>query len=307
MDRCSCFMAGVMTNQINTKDWLPSYLAAAVIWGLSFYFIEILLTVFHPTVVALLRLTIGAVVLIAVSRMMKQRLPIEIWRKLFFTAIIMNSLPGFLFAFGQDYVSSILAGIINAATPLMTLLFLLLVFKDQKVAGNQIVGLIIGFVGVLIVLGIWEGIASGQLIGVAALLVAVAGYGFSLPYYRKHIVPLNYPPTSLLALQIAIGAIQIAPFALLNLDLRAEISPKVIFAALMLGGLGSGLAYVVHYRVTAIAGAAIASSVTYLTPVVAAVAGVLLLNEKLHWYEFAGALIVIAGILLSQRSATAKP
>lgn len=300
-------MAGVMTNQINTKDWLPSYLAAAVIWGLSFYFIEILLTVFHPTVVALLRLTIGAVVLIAVSRMMKQRLPIEIWRKLFFTAIIMNSLPGFLFAFGQDYVSSILAGIINAATPLMTLLFLLLVFKDQKVAGNQIVGLIIGFVGVLIVLGIWEGIASGQLIGVAALLVAVAGYGFSLPYYRKHIVPLNYPPTSLLALQIAIGAIQIAPFALLNLDLRAEISPKVIFAALMLGGLGSGLAYVVHYRVTAIAGAAIASSVTYLTPVVAAVAGVLLLNEKLHWYEFAGALIVIAGILLSQRSATAKP
>lgn len=307
MDRCFCFMAGVMTNQISTKDWLPSYLAAAVIWGLSFYFIEILLTVFHPTVVALLRLTIGAVVLIAVSRMMKQRLPIEIWRKLFFTAILMNSMPGFLFAFGQDYVSSILAGIINAATPLMTLLFLLLVFKDQKVSSNQIAGLILGFVGVLIVLGIWEGIASGQLIGVAALLVAVAGYGFSLPYFRKHIVPLNYPPTSLLALQIAIGAIQIAPFALMNLELRTEISAKVIFAALMLGGLGSGLAYVVHYRVTAIAGAAIASSVTYLTPVVAAVAGVLLLNEKLHWYEFAGALIVIAGILLSQRSATAKP
>lgn len=295
-------MVGAMAKPTNYRAWLPSYLAAAVIWGLSFYFIEILLTVFEPTVVAFLRLTIGALVLLIVNRAMKLKLPTAIWRKLFAMAIIMNSLPGFLFAFAQDYVSSILAGIINAATPLMTLVFLMLLFREQQVSRNQILGLILGFVGVLIVLGIWTGIAAGQWLGIMALVVAVAGYGFSLPYYKKHIIPLNYPPTSLMALQISIGAIQIAPFALLNLELRAAINPEVMIAALMLGGLGSGLAYVLHYQVTKVAGAAIAASVTYLTPIVAAFAGVALLNEKLHWYEFAGAVVVIAGILLSQRT-----
>lgn len=291
-----------MVKATNYRAWLPSYLAAALIWGLSFYFIEILLTAFEPTVVAFLRLTIGALVLLIINRAMKLKLPTAIWRKLFAMAIIMNSLPGFLFAFAQDYVSSILAGIINAATPLMTLVFLMLLFREQQVSRNQILGLILGFVGVLIVLGIWTGIAAGQWLGIFALVVAVAGYGFSMPYYKKHIIPLNYPPTSLMALQIAIGAVQIAPFALLNLELRAAISPEVVMAALMLGGLGSGLAYVLHYQVTKVAGAAIAASVTYLTPIVAAFAGVALLNEKLHWYEFAGAVVVIAGILLSQRT-----
>jgi drug/metabolite transporter (DMT)-like permease len=185
-------------------------------------------------------------------------------------------------------------------------MFLLLVFRDQKVSNRQIVGLIIGFVGVLIVLGIWTGIASGQFLGVFAMLIAVAGYGFSIPYYKKHIVPLNYPPTSLLALQVAISAIQIAPFALMNLELRSSITSQTVFAALMLGGLGSGLAYVMHYQVTKVVGAAIASSVTYLMPIVTAAAGVLLLNEKLHWYEFAGALVVILGILLSQGNRNPK-
>jgi drug/metabolite transporter (DMT)-like permease len=283
------------------RGWLPNYLLAALIWGTSFYFIEILLTAFHPTVVALLRLSIGAMVLLTMSYLMGLKLPVEIWRKLFFAGILMNSLPGFLFAFAQDYVSSILAGIINATTPLMTLLFILFVFREQQVTKSQIVGLVVGFLGVLIVLGVWTGLPSGQFIGVIAMVCATAGYGFSLPYYRKNIVPLNYPPTSLMALQVAISAVQILPFALFNLQLRSEITWQVGLAALLLGGLGSGLAYVMHYQVTKVAGAAIASSVTYVMPVVAAAAGVLLLNEILHWYEFAGAAVVMIGIIISQR------
>ena len=283
------------------RGWLPNYLLAALIWGTSFYFIEILLTAFHPTVVALLRLSIGAMVLLTMSHLMGLKLPVEIWRKLFFAGILMNSLPGFLFAFAQDYVSSILAGIINATTPLMTLLFILFVFREQQVTKSQIVGLVVGFLGVLIVLGVWTGLPSGQFIGVIAMVCATAGYGFSLPYYRKHIVPLNYPPTSLMALQVAISAVQILPFALFNLQLRSEITWQVGLSALLLGGLGSGLAYVMHYQVTKVAGAAIASSVTYVMPVVAAAAGVLLLNEILHWYEFAGAAVVMIGIIISQR------
>ena len=283
------------------RGWLPNYLLAALIWGTSFYFIEILLTAFHPTVVALLRLSIGAIVLLTMSHLMGLKLPVEIWRKLFFAGILMNSLPGFLFAFAQDYVSSILAGIINATTPLMTLLFILFVFREQQVTKSQIVGLVVGFLGVLIVLGVWTGLPSGQFIGVIAMVCATAGYGFSLPYYRKNIVPLNYPPTSLMALQVAISAVQILPFALFNLQLRSEITWQVGLSALLLGGLGSGLAYVMHYQVTKVAGAAIASSVTYVMPVVAAAAGVLLLNEILHWYEFAGAAVVMIGIIISQR------
>ena len=285
----------------SVRRWLPNYLLAALIWGSSFYFIEVLLTAFHPTVVVLLRLTIGAIVLLAMSHLMGLKLPFEIWRKLFVAGILMNSLPGFLFAFAQDYVSSILAGIINATTPLMTLLFILFVFREQQVTKSQIVGLVVGFFGVLIVLGVWNGLPSGQLVGVIAMVCAAAGYGFSLPYYRKNVIPLNYPPTSLMALQVAISAVQVLPFALFNLQLRSEVTWQIGLTALMLGGLGSGLAYVLHYQVTKVAGAVIASSVTYVMPVVAAGAGVLLLNEILHWYEFAGAAVVMIGIIISQR------
>ena len=293
--------AGAMTLPTSSKAWLPSYLIVAVIWGLSFYFVEVLLTAFHPTLLAFVRLTIGAIVLLVINRAMKLKLPFKIWKKLFFIAILMNSMPGFLFAFAQDYISSILAGIINVSTPLVTLLLLMLVFRDQKVTRVQIIGLITGFIGVLVVLGIWTGVASGQLIGVLAVLAATVGYGFSLPYYKRNIVPLNYPPTSLMALQITISALQIAPFAMFNLELRGAITPQIIFVSLVLGGFGSGLAYVLHYRVTAKAGAAVASTVTYVTPIVAAVAGVTLLKEVLHWYEFAGATIVVLGVVISQR------
>lgn len=290
-----------MTLSTKNKSWLPSYLIVAFIWGFSFYSVEILLIAFHPTLLALVRLAIGAIVLLIINRVMKLKLPFKIWKKLFLMALLMNSLPGFLFAFAQDHISSILAGIINASTPLFTLLLLMLVFRDQKVTGFQIIGLITGFIGVLVVLGIWTGIASGQAMGVLAILLATVGYGYALPYYKRNIVPLDYPPISLMALQVAISALQIAPFAMFNLELRSSITPQIIFVALMLGGFGSGIAYVLHYQVTARAGAAIASTVTYVTPIVAAVAGVTLLKEELHWYEFAGATIVVLGVVISQR------
>ena len=301
MVNSSCCLVGVMTLSTINKSWLPSYLIVAFIWGFSFYSVEILLIAFHPTLLALVRLAIGAIVLLIINRVMKLKLPFKIWKKLFLIALLMNSLPGFLFAFAQDYISSILAGIINASTPLFTLLMLMLVFRDQKVTGFQIIGLITGFIGVLVVLGIWTGIASGQAMGVLAILLATVGYGYALPYYKRNIVPLDYPPISLMALQVAISALQIAPFAMFNLELRSSITPQIIFVALMLGGFGSGIAYVLHYQVTARAGAAIASTITYVTPIVAAVAGVTLLKEELHWYEFAGATIVVLGVVISQR------
>lgn len=301
MVNSSCCMVGVMTLSTKNTSWLPSYLIVAFIWGFSFYSVEILLIAFHPTLLALVRLAIGGIVLLIINRVMKLKLPFKIWKKLFLMALLMNSLPGFLFAFAQDYISSILAGIINASTPLFTLLLLMLVFRDQKVTGFQIIGLITGFIGVLVVLGIWTGIASGQAMGVLAILLATVGYGYALPYYKRNIVPLDYPPISLMALQVAISALQIAPFAMFNLELRSSITPQIIFVALMLGGFGSGIAYVLHYQVTARAGAAIASTVTYVTPIVAAVAGVTLLKEELHWYEFAGATIVVLGVVISQR------
>lgn len=283
------------------KTWLPSYLAAALIWGLSFYFIEILLISFHPFMIAFMRLSIGAVIMLITAAIMKERLPVELWRKLFVMGILMNSLPGLMFAIAQDHISSILASILNAATPLVTLLMVIVFFREQKSTNSQFLGLVIGLLGVLTVLGIWQGIPSSQFIGIIALMAAVTGYGISMPYYRKHIVPLNYSPISLMALQIPLSALQVLPLAIFNYELRSPVSLHAIISILLLGGFGSGLAYVLHYRVTATAGAVVASSITYLMPVVAAVAGVFLLQEKLHWYEFAGALIVIIGILLTQR------
>ena len=148
------------------KSWLPAYIALGLIWGCSFIFIELGLEFLTPFGVAFIRCALGAITLLIVVKLRKIVLPKEksTWRKLWIVALLLNVVPGILFAFAQQYVTSVLAGIINATTPLMTMVFMLLLFREQKLKREQIIGLFIGAFGVMVVLGIWKGIGDNQLL-----------------------------------------------------------------------------------------------------------------------------------------------
>ena len=284
------------------KSWLPAYLALGLVWGCSFIFIKLGLEFLTPFGVAFVRCALGAITLLIVVKLMKINLPREksTWYKLWIVAMLLNVAPGILFAYAQLHVTSVLAGIINATTPLATLVVMLIAFREEKLKAEQIYGLLLGGLGVMVVLGIWEGIGDNQLTGVIALLIAVTCYGISFPYSKRNIIPLGLKPEAAATTQLIMAAITLLPFYLFDGISQNNYRPVNIFAMLALGILGSGFAYIWNFSIIAAAGSSIASSVTYLTPVVAVFVGWLFLGEVIVWHEPVGALLVILGAAVSQ-------
>jgi len=284
------------------KSWLPAYLALGLVWGCSFIFIKLGLEFLTPYGVAFVRCALGAITLLIVVKLMKIDLPKEksTWYKLWVVAMLLNVIPGILFAYAELHVTSVLAGIINATTPLATLIIMLIAFREEKLKAEQIYGLILGGIGVLVVLGAWQGLGNNQLTGVIALLIAVTCYGISFPYSKRNIIPLGLKPEAAATTQLLMAAITLLPFYLYDGISQDNYRPANIFAMLALGILGSGFAYIWNFSIIAAAGSSIASSVTYLTPVVAVFVGWLFLGEVIVWHEPVGALLVILGAAVSQ-------
>ena len=284
------------------KSWLPAYLALGTVWGCSFIFIELGLEFLTPFGVAFIRCALGAITLLIFTKIRKVDLPKDrkIWQKLWVVAMLLNVIPGVLFAFAQQYVTSVLASIINAGTPLMTLIFMLIVFREEKLKPEQIIGLLIGALGVLTVVGVWKDLGDNQLVGVIALLIAISCYGASYPYSTRNVIPLKLKPEALATGQLIMAAVTLLPFFIINGISNDFYRLQSVIAMLCLGIFGSGFAYIWNFAITAAAGSAIASTVTYLTPVVAVIVGFLYLGEVIVWHEIVGALIVIVGALLSQ-------
>ena len=284
------------------KSWLPAYLALGLVWGCSFIFIELGLVFLSPFGVTFVRCALGAITLLIFAKARKVELPKgkSVWKKLWVVAMLLNVVPGVLFAFAQQYITSALAGIINAITPLMTLIFMLLIFREEKIKREQVYGLLIGALGVVTVMGVWKELGGNQLIGIIALLIAVSCYGASYPYSTRNVIPLGLKPEALATGQLLMASVTLLPLFIFDGFSSNNYESRSIIAMLCLGIFGSGFAYIWNFSVTAAAGSAIGSTVTYITPVVAVIVGWLYLNEEIVWHEPVGALVVIIGALLSQ-------
>ena len=284
------------------NSWLPIYLALGFVWGCSFIFIKLGLEFLTPFGVAFGRCALGALTLLAWAKYKGIALPKSkrVLFHLWVVSLLLNVIPGVFFALAQTEVTSVLAGIINAVTPLMTLIAIMVVTRDEKPKLYQVVGILIGFTGVLTVLGAWKGLGDNPLWAILILLAAVTCYGFSFPYSRRFVLPHKLAPESIAAGQVTLGALTLLPFFFYNGIDKYEYKAAPVFAIIALGVFGSGFAYIWNFKVMALAGSAIASSVTYLTPVVAVIVGAIFLQEKIHWYEPVGALIVLLGAAIGQ-------
>ena len=284
------------------KSWLPIYLVLGLVWGCSFIFIKLGLEFLTPVGVAFGRCALGAMALLLIVKVRGISLPTErrTWFILWIVSLLLNVFPGILFAFAEERVTTVLAGIINACTPLLTLIFILFVFRSEKISKHQIFGLIIGGIGVLTVLGIWKGIGANSAVGAIALLVAVTCYGLSFPIIKKYLMPLNLKAEALAASQVTAAAVTLLPFYLIDGIAKDEYRTGPILAMIARGVLGSGIAYIWTFQIVERAGSSIASSVTYLTPVVAVFVGWLFLGEQVSWHEPVGGAIVLFGAATSQ-------
>lgn len=283
-------------------SWLPIYLVVGFVWGCSFIFIKSGLEFLSPVGVAFFRCSLGALTLYSYAKYKKIELPndrkslLHIW----VVSLLLNVFPGIFFALAETEVTSILAGIINAVTPLMTLIAILIVNRSEQPKSSQIIGLLIGFAGVLIVLGAWNGLGDNPWWAVAVLLSAVSCYGFSFPYTRKFVIPLGIKSEAIVAQQLILASFTLLPIYLIDGVSFKTLETGPVAAMLALGIFGSGFAYLWNFTVMQIAGSAIASSVTYLTPVVAVIVGIIFLGEHITWNEPVGAIVVLLGAAIAQ-------
>jgi len=287
---------------LKQKSWVPAYIALGTVWGCSFIFIKQGLEFLTPFGVAFGRCALGALSLIIVLKVRRQKYPRarSTWLKLWIVSLLLNVFPGILFAYAEVHVTSILAGIINATTPLMTLIVMLTVFREEKVLPHQVIGLIVGAIGVLSVLGIWRGVGHNSWIAILALLAAVTCYGISFPFTRRYVLPLGLRTDVMATTQITAAAITLLPLYLFNGIAKDEYRLGPVLSMIGLGVLGTGYAYIWNFSIISAAGSSIASSVTYLTPVVAVFVGWIFLGESITWNQPAGGALVVLGAAISQ-------
>lgn len=282
--------------------WQLRLLVLAAIWGMSFVFIKVGVEAFAPLQVAVGRMALGTATLLILLRARGEGLPTDpdTWRHLAIVAVVANVIPFSLFAYGETLTTSVLAGIWNATTPLFTAPLAMLMLRDEPLTRSRIVGLVVGFMGVLVVLGVWQGTGDGQLAGNLMCLGAAASYGVGFPYLRKYLTGRGDSVLSLAAGQLLCGTIELTIITPFLTAMPSAMPLEAIASVLALGVLGTGIAYVINYGLIRDTGATTTSTVTYLIPLFSTVAGVLILGEPLTWYEPAGAIVVILGVAISQ-------
>lgn len=286
----------------SSRSWQVWFVTLGLIWGCSFWWIKLGLRALSPVDVAFARLGAGALTLVVASAVTRGGVVrrARTWGHLFVVALLLNSVPFTLFSFGETHVSAVLAGLVNAFTPLATLAVALFVLRLETPSTPRLVGLGLGFVGVVVLIGIWRGLGSHQWLGVGACLGAVLCYGFGFAYARAHLRDPASSPLSLATGQVLCGAVQLLPFALWVGHVRSHAPLSSWVALSALGILGTGLAYVLNFRLVRSAPASVVSSVTYFTPVVSVIVGVAFLGESLSWNEPVGALIILVGAAMTQ-------
>ncbi len=286
------------------------FVLAGVIWGSSFLFMKVALVGLSPAQVAWSRLILGALTLGLFVALRRESLPrrAKLWAHMTVLAVSFCVVPFLLFSWAQQYVSSGLASIYNATTPIMTAVMAGLLFRVEKLRLVQIAGILVGITGVMVIIAPWRGLDLDQsLIAQLAILGATACYGFSLAYMRRFVSDSGMTALVFSFLNIGIAAAIMAVLTPVLVLTPVALDPWIVGSVVLLGCLGTGVAYIWNQNVLRAWGPTRASTVTYITPVVGVALGILILGESISWNEPVGALVVFLGILLAQDRLHRRP
>src|SRR5467141_101909 len=290
-------------NRIDARDW--SLLAVlSMLWGGSFFFNGVVLKELPPLTVVLLRVALAAMILLPVLRAYQIRFPVGLsgWKPLFAIALLNNVLPFSLIVIGQTYIPSGLASILNATTPLFTVL-VMAAAGDEKLHARRVVGIVTGLIGVIILHGQDAhgqelGFQSGEGIGILLCLAAAFSYGLSALYARRKLS--DSPPLATATFQMLASSLMMTVIAAIFERPWQLSMPGVTtwLAVIGLAALSTALAYIVFFQILRRSGSTNVMLVTLLIPVTAILLGYLVLGESISLREIIGALVIGSALLL---------
>jgi drug/metabolite transporter (DMT)-like permease len=285
------------------REW-GAFVLLGLIWGSSFLWIKIAVADVSPFVVVSFRVLFGLIGLLAVMAWQRQAIPRDrpTLLKYLFMGVFNVVVPFLLITWGETHIDSSLAAILNATTPLFVIVIAHFALHDEKITRPRLAGLIVGFVGVIVLVSqdFRPEALRSDLLGQLAVLAAAISYAVALVFTRRQL--RNAKPvvqsTMILVFATAIMWI-ITPVVERPLVLPAQ--PIAWVAVVWLGLLGLCIAYLLFFWLNNAWGPTRASLVTYVFPVVGVILGVIFLNETLNWNMVLGSALVVGGIVVVNR------
>lgn len=281
---------------MNVREWLLLVILS-VLWGSSFFLIKIALADLQPLTVVLCRVGLAAIALTAFVYLSGQRMPTSsrIWGAFLVMGALNNLIPFSLIVWGQTQMDSSLAAILNATTPIFTVVLAHLLTHDERLTFNRLLGVLLGLCGVVVLVGseVLRGL-NLQGLGQLAVLGAAFSYSFAGIYGRRF--------RKLSAAVAAAGMLICTTLMMLPLTLILEqpwaVKPGMLTwgALLGLGLFSTAIAYLIYFHLLATAGATNLLLVTFLIPVSALLLGIFVLKERLGWNAFAGMALIFSGL-----------
>ena len=293
-------MSPTPINRTMTSGEWGLLIALSVLWGGSFFFTGVAVKELPPLTIVLLRVGGAAVILLVLLRTMGIRMPTDArtWAAFFAMGLLNNVVPFCLIVWGQTHIASGLASILNATTPLFTVIVAHFLTSDEKMTGNRLVGVLVGLVGVVAMIGpeALRGLGN-NVVAQLAILGATLSYAFAGVFGRRF-TRMGVAPMATAAGQVAASTLLLLPVAVL-VDRPWTLlmpSPQAWAAILGIAALSTALAYVLYFRILATAGATNLLLVTFLIPVTSILLGTVVLGESLDPKHFLGIALIGAGL-----------
>ena len=290
---------GVNREAFSAWDW-ALFVSVSLIWGSSFLLMAIGLDAFEPGLITVLRVALGAGALWLVPKARATSVRRADWPRLVALSFLWVAIPFTLFPIAQQYINSAIAGMLNGAMPIFAAVFAVILLRRLP-RRTTIVGLIIGFVGVVAISAPSIGQGSSEALGVVLVLLATMCYGISVNIAAP--IQQQYGSIPVMARMLALAAVWTAPLGLIGAA-GSEFAWGPFIAVATAGVLGTGIAFVIMGSLVGRVGATRASFITYVIPVVALVLGVVFRGDEVAPIAVVGVVLVIAGAALASRRDT---
>lgn len=278
------------------------FAAVGLIWGLSYPLVAVALQGLSPAQIALARMALALLVLGTVVAWRRLAVPNDLttWVHLAASAALGMVAPFLLIGYGQQHTGAATTGAIIAALPLITLVLAAMLLPEERAGTRTVLAFAVAFVGVVLVIGPWR-VGDAELLGSLAILGAATAYAAETVYIRRFLVIRGLPPLLMATGQLATGlVVQIALVPATGWP-PMRLTAGVIVSVIVLGAIGTGLAYLFFNQLITEIGAARAASVNYLVPVVSAGGAVVLLGEHLTWNLLVGGAVVLLALAAAER------
>ena len=288
-------------SRMGVSEWIMM-IGLSVLWGSSFFFVELAIVEWPPLLIVALRVSLGAAVLWAIVLLAGWTVPgsPSAWGAFLVLGLTNNVVPFLLITWGQETVASGLAAILNASAPIFTVIIAGVFLRDERMTASKFLGVVLGLAGVAILVGP-EAMDGGQ----ASLLASLAIVGAALSYAVAGVYARRLPAMGLNPIVASAGQLLMSSLIMLvlvlafeDLSVTASTSAEVWAAVVALAVLSTSFAYILYFKLIASAGATNASLVTLLIPVTAILLGWLFLGERLGSTQLAGMAVIALGLLV---------